>query len=134
MKRYESWLKSERRANRRTKLPSAINRYAEEIHRITSVLNCALKSSPSGSLVGDKISYADISFASWQSQLKVVNGHPLIERKLDDWETLYPTVSKWLKTILDRPAIQSAIAVQKKLSEQMTAKIEAGEAVHEKTS
>lgn len=115
------------------KLPSAINRYAEEIHRIMSVLDGVLKSRPSGSLVGDKISYADISFVPWQNLMLYLNNEPLIERKLDNWEDEYPAVSKWVKTVMDRPAVKSARAVQKELGDIMAAKIAAAKAMEEKT-
>lgn len=47
------------------KLPSAITRYQDETKRVFSVLDGVLAASPSGFLVGDKVTIADLSFITW---------------------------------------------------------------------
>ncbi|KIX94986.1 uncharacterized protein Z520_09296 [Fonsecaea multimorphosa CBS 102226] len=47
------------------KLPSAINRYLDEIERVTSVLDTHLTTTKQAYLVGDKCTYADLSFVTW---------------------------------------------------------------------
>ena len=64
------------------KLPSAQERYLKEIERVIGVIDAHLASKPSGqqlSLVGDKVTYADLSFVTWAavSQLAPVGRCPL---------------------------------------------------------
>lgn len=47
------------------KVPSAIERYQNEILRVFSVLDGVLAKSPSGYLVGGKLTVADLSFITW---------------------------------------------------------------------
>ncbi len=47
------------------KVPSAVERYQKEILRVFSVLDGVLAKSPSGYLVGGKLTIADLSFVSW---------------------------------------------------------------------
>ncbi len=46
-------------------IPSAIERYQKETLRVFSVLDGVLAKSPSGYLVGDKVTIADLAFVSW---------------------------------------------------------------------
>ena len=47
------------------KIPSAITRYQDETKRVFSVLDGVLSASPSGWLVGGKVTIADLSFITW---------------------------------------------------------------------
>ena len=47
------------------KLPSAITRYQDETRRVVTVLDGVIASSPSGWLVGGKMTIADLSFFMW---------------------------------------------------------------------
>ena len=47
------------------KIPSAIERYQKETQRVVSVLDGVLAKSPSGWLVGDKVTIADLAFITW---------------------------------------------------------------------
>lgn len=49
----------------REKIPSAVERYNNEIKRVFGVLESALSKEPSGYLVGGKLSIADIAFFTW---------------------------------------------------------------------
>lgn len=57
-------------------VPSAKERYYNEVKRVTSVLDGHLKSQPKGAdgpwLVGGKFSYADLAFVPWQHMAKAV--------------------------------------------------------------
>jgi len=61
-------------------IPSAQERYYNEIKRVTSVLDGHLKKQPKGAdgpwLVGDKFSYADLAFVPWQHLSQVVRLYP----------------------------------------------------------
>ena len=47
------------------KINSAVERYQNEILRVFSVLDGVLAKSPSGWLVGEKLTIADLSFITW---------------------------------------------------------------------
>jgi glutathione S-transferase len=49
------------------KIPSAIERYDNEIKRVFGVLELVLAERPSGYLVGDKATIADLSFITWNN-------------------------------------------------------------------
>lgn len=87
------------------KVPSAVERYTNEINRVTSVLEGHLtqqkekNSSGDGPwLVGNKMSYADFSFIPWQRLVgTMVEGH-----KADE----YPLVKEWLGKMTSRAAVK----------------------------
>ncbi|KAI1267683.1 glutathione S-transferase [Xylariaceae sp. FL1019] len=60
------------------KIPSAIQRYRDEIKRVLGVLETALAARPADSqwLVGDKMTFADMSFVPWNSRLSEVLSEP----------------------------------------------------------
>lgn len=81
------------------KFPSAIERYRNEAKRVTSVLNTALAKKEY--LVGDKATYADLSFVPWFQLL------PLIfhDEKVD-WAGEYPHYHAWFERLQARPSVQ----------------------------
>lgn len=92
------------------KLPSALERYIKEIHRVTGVLEDWLaqkKASSPGAdgpwLVGDRITYADIAFVVWQSIVAQV----FEERYSPDD---FPHVKEWLDRLVSRPAVKVGLA------------------------
>jgi glutathione S-transferase len=87
------------------KLPSALERYTKEINRVTSVLEVHLaKQKVDGDsggpwLVGNKISYADLVFVSWQTIIP-----KLIEKdeyNPDD----FPQVKQWIDKLTSRKSV-----------------------------
>jgi len=88
------------------KLPSAIERYGKEIERVTSVLNTALEGKEY--LVGDKCTYADLSFVTWASIAPFAVGPVKI-----DWEA-YPNYKKWLERLTARPAVKKVMEDKQK--------------------
>ncbi|KAL2822631.1 glutathione S-transferase [Aspergillus granulosus] len=68
------------------KLPSAIKRYTNEVHRILGVLNTALENRTW--LVGDKCTFADLAFLPWNEHVGKILMTPEGEDPLDP----YPNV------------------------------------------
>jgi glutathione S-transferase len=91
------------------KVPSALERYVKEINRVTGVLEGHLSRQKelagAGSdgpwLVGNRYSYADLSFLSWQTIVPI-----LIEK--EDGYTIndFPIVKDWLDRILSRGPVK----------------------------
>ncbi len=97
------------------KLPSAVERYVGEINRVTGVLERVLKEKAEAGakgpwLVGDKYSFADLSFISWQTIIQKLIGTD--EFNQDD----YPHVKDWTERILARPAVQAGLGIGGKLT------------------
>ncbi|KAI0132324.1 glutathione S-transferase [Xylariales sp. AK1849] len=92
------------------KVESAIKRYDEQIFRVIGVLDDILKDKEY--LVGDKCTYADISFIAWESVLRMLFANELERFKA------FPNYSAWYERITARPAIQKAF----KLREEAMAK------------
>ena len=78
------------------KLPSAVDRYANEIRRVSGVLDRVLQDKEF--LVGGKFSYADAAFAT---------GYSIMFLWADRFnlETEFPHLNAWLERIKVRPAI-----------------------------
>lgn len=84
------------------KLPSAVERYQKEIKRVTMVLNNVL--SGKEYLVGDKCSYADLSFIPWALLAPDLLGDEKI-----DFAAEYPNYHAWLERLLARPAVKKVL-------------------------
>ncbi|KAN0115036.1 glutathione S-transferase-like protein [Hyaloscypha variabilis] len=79
------------------KIPSAIDRYINEIRRVSGVLNGVLEGREY--LVGDKCTFADLAFVTWQmSILKIVEY---------DQAKDFPNVQAWIDRMSQRPAIKA---------------------------
>ncbi|KAG4438111.1 hypothetical protein IFR05_006391 [Cadophora sp. M221] len=78
------------------KLPSAVDRYVNEIRRVSGVLDRVLKDKEF--LVSDKFSYADAAF---------VTGYVIMFLFADkiNIETDFPVLNAWLERLRARPAI-----------------------------
>lgn len=95
-------------------LPSAIERYVNEIRRVTGVLETHLakqKELYAGTdgfdgpwLVGNKLSYADLAFVPWQQW---VDGE--LSRTGEFNKADYPLVTEWLAKMLARESVKSEI-------------------------
>ncbi|KAH8707559.1 glutathione S-transferase [Phaeosphaeriaceae sp. PMI808] len=98
------------------KVPSAVERYVGEINRVTGVLEGHLQrekekweSSAAGVgdgpwLVGNKYSFADIAFLSWQTIVTRV-----IQKEDGFDQEAFPVVKDWLNRILQRSAVKVAM-------------------------
>jgi glutathione S-transferase len=91
-------------------IPSAIERYVKEAHRVTGVLegHLAKQKVANGSdgpwLVGGKISYADIAFIPWQRTISAVYDKDTFNA--DE----FPHVKEWLGKLTSRKLIAKVLA------------------------
>ena len=88
-------------------LPTATERYVKEINRVSSVLEGVLTQqkekygdSDGPWLVGNKFSYADLSFIPWQTVINQI----FTKDEYDDAK--YPNVKEWLERMASRKPIQ----------------------------
>ncbi|CAD0100774.1 unnamed protein product [Aureobasidium mustum] len=88
------------------KLPSAIDRFMKEIERVIGVLDVALSRNRTGWLVGDRCTYADISFVAWAA-----TGEGLLRELQKDvgLEEKYPHYYAWFAALKERPVIARAL-------------------------
>lgn len=90
------------------KIPSAIERYQNEVKRVSGVLDSVL--SKQEWLVGEKLTIADISFIPWHyGAIKILDG--------TDFSKDYPALDKWFKKMTERPAIKKVWAERNALND-----------------
>ncbi|TVY29766.1 Glutathione S-transferase-like protein gedE [Lachnellula hyalina] len=82
------------------KLPSAVDRYINEIRRVSGVLDRVLQGKEF--LVGGKFSYADAAFVTWYAIV------PLFADRIN-LETDFPILNAWLERMKSRPAISKIL-------------------------
>ncbi|KAF2462885.1 glutathione S-transferase [Lindgomyces ingoldianus] len=93
------------------KLPSAQQRYMDEVHRVVGVLDGALASGPSGWLVGEKCTYADLIFVMWHEQIARI-----FAAFQDKWDIeKYPEYKRWIESMKNRQSIKKAVEMQQKI-------------------
>ncbi|GAB0138463.1 hypothetical protein EsDP_00006698 [Epichloe bromicola] len=78
------------------KFQSAVDRYANEVKRVTGVIDAHLKKQKTDYLVGDKVTYADLMFVPWAVMMAGFDSVDLSEFK---------TYGAWLKRLMDRPVV-----------------------------
>ena len=81
------------------KLPYAIDRYTNEVHRLFGVMNGRLKDRP---FLAGKYSIADMACVGWVSRW---------ERQGQDINE-FPHLKRWLETVLARPAVARGIKLR----------------------
>lgn len=93
------------------KVPSAIERYENEILRVYSVLEAVLSKQPY--LVGDgsKLTIGDLSFIPWNAFAGKIVGDKISGSK-------YPAVAKWTEGMQARPAVSKTLAAWNEKSSQ----------------
>ncbi|KAH8802942.1 putative glutathione S-transferase [Xylogone sp. PMI_703] len=79
------------------KIQSAIDRYVNEIVRVSSVLNGSLEGREW--LVGEKYSYVDVAFLPWFEAVPFLAGERI------NLEKDFPNLHAWLSKIKARPAV-----------------------------
>jgi len=94
------------------KLPSAIERYTNEIYRILSVLESALQGKQW--LVGDKCTFADLSFVTWNDRIDAVLLLPSDKDKFEG----YPNVKAWHERMISRPSWKTAMETRARLMDE----------------
>jgi glutathione S-transferase len=90
------------------KLPSAEKRYGDEIRRVVGVIDAHLKKQNTEYLVGNKVTFADLSFITWNSLLGWLT---------PDFDTKeFPAFHAWNQRLLERPAVKKVLEEKNKLS------------------
>ncbi|KAL2365327.1 hypothetical protein RJZ56_001707 [Blastomyces dermatitidis] len=87
------------------KIPSVIERYQNQVRRVLEVLNGVLEGKQW--LVGDKCTYADLSFMPWNNRLDLLLESP-------DPLAPYPNVQAWQRRMEARDSWKKAMEVRKK--------------------
>ncbi|KAJ5968144.1 hypothetical protein N7501_004392 [Penicillium viridicatum] len=83
------------------KVPSAVERYVNEIRRVSGVLNRSLQNKEY--LVGGKYSYVDAAFVPWFEVAGLLWSNEI------GLEENFPHVNSWLNRIKARPAVAKTI-------------------------
>ncbi|KAK8122866.1 hypothetical protein PG984_011536 [Apiospora sp. TS-2023a] len=97
------------------KIPSAIERYNEQVQRVLGVLECwlAAKEENQQWLVGDRITYADLAWATWNDRLDSVLACDE-GRKFEG----FPHVQAWHERMTARPAWKAAMETRARLMDE----------------
>jgi glutathione S-transferase len=83
------------------KLPSATERYIKEIERVTMVLDTWLQKNEY--LVGDKCTYADLSFVTWAAIVPWLTAGQDVTSK-------YKAYTAWMGKLTERPSVKKVLA------------------------
>ncbi|RHZ43422.1 uncharacterized protein CDV56_101487 [Aspergillus thermomutatus] len=83
------------------RIPSAVNRYVNEIRRVVGVLDRALEGRQY--LVGGRLSYADISFVTWMEVVPWASDNGI------ELEREFPNVYAWLTRVKLRPGVRKIL-------------------------
>ncbi|OQO07242.1 hypothetical protein B0A48_07812 [Cryoendolithus antarcticus] len=86
-------------------LTSVLDRYANEIRRVTGVLDAHLKKQGTQNLVGDKVTYADLAWVPWYWLIPAIMGE---EGGMEDLQKKFPTFAAWFDRLSARPAVKKA--------------------------
>ncbi|KAI1179100.1 glutathione S-transferase [Nemania sp. FL0916] len=97
------------------KIPSAIQRYTAEVRRILGVLEGVLSKKPANAqwLVGDKMTFADMSFMPWNFRLSELLGLP--------WDDVWkdtPHVRAWHERMVALPSWKRAMEHRARLMDE----------------
>jgi glutathione S-transferase len=80
------------------KLPSAEERYAKEISRVLGVIDAHLTKQGTDYLTGNKVSYADLAWVTWNSLVGWLV--PELDVKKE-----FPRYTAWNEKLISRPAV-----------------------------
>ncbi|OTA60392.1 glutathione S-transferase [Hypoxylon sp. EC38] len=93
------------------KLPSAIERYRNEVRRIHGVLDGWLEGRQW--LVGDKMTYADLAFTTWNDR-----SDDILECAPEDKFKGFPNVQAWHERMTQRPSWKTAMDTRARLMDE----------------
>ena len=93
------------------KLPSAIHRYSNEVKRVLGVLEKSLHKKQW--LEGDKCTYADLPFVTWNDRMDMVLG-VLNSKLLKE----FPNVEAWHNRMISRESFRKAMKIREKLMDE----------------
>lgn len=97
------------------KLPSAVQRYVNEIKRVTGVLEGVLEGKTF--LVGEKCTYADLAFISWQDIAQDVIVGPE-----EDLAKQFPNVEAWMGRMKERTSVKTVHDEAERKKSEMSGK------------
>ena len=86
------------------RIESAIERYKKEIMRVNGVLNSVLEGKQY--LVGDKCTYADLAFVTWETMVPFIFGD---DKRVGEMKTELPAYSAWMERMMSRPAVKKVL-------------------------
>lgn len=86
------------------RVPYGIERYTNESRRLLGVMDRQLAASPW--LAGEHYSIADIATFPWTNSALRIPGLAAATGELDEW----PSVVRWRRALLERPAVQRGLA------------------------
>ncbi|KEY68183.1 hypothetical protein S7711_07272 [Stachybotrys chartarum IBT 7711] len=89
--------------NHPEKIESAIERYRNEMKRVTGVIDSHLKKGDNEYLTGDRVTYADLMFIPW------IAIHPVFNPEVDLSE--YEAYGAWVERLMKRPAVKTVVDV-----------------------
>lgn len=97
------------------KIPSVIERYANEIKRVLGVLEIVLSAKPADAqwLVGDKMTFADMAFVPWNFRMSEVLSQPWDEV----WDGV-PHVRAWHERMIELPSWKRAMEIRARLMDE----------------
>ena len=88
-------------------LPSARERYNNEINRVVKVLDTHLANRDW--LVGDKCTWADLAFVMWNNSIAAI-----LKDAKDAWDPAqYPNFTRWQNAMLARDSVKHVLSVLK---------------------
>ena len=90
------------------KIPSAIERYENEIKRVLGVIDAHLKKQGTEYLVGSKCTYADVAWVPWDAFVEKLMGESF------DMKKDYPLTAAWHERVTSRPAIKKTLEAKAK--------------------
>lgn len=88
-------------------LTSCLDRYGNEIWRVIGVVDSHLKKTKQAYLVGDKATYADLSFVPW-FWLLTQPPHLMGEDFVSEWKEKYPEAWAWNERLQARAPVTKA--------------------------
>ncbi|EME82930.1 uncharacterized protein MYCFIDRAFT_36038, partial [Pseudocercospora fijiensis CIRAD86] len=80
------------------KVPSVIQRFSDDVVRISSILEHYLKRNGTGYLVGEKCTFADLVFVPWNNKIGKSQALEIFQK--------YPCYHSWHQRLAKRPAVQ----------------------------
>ena len=90
-------------------MPSAVERYKDQIKRVVAVLDKHLREKKTEYLVGNKLTYADLAFLPWDVIVDTITTF--------ETEKNYPAYHAWHTKLIERPIVKKVFEARKKAME-----------------
>ncbi|EKG09245.1 Glutathione S-transferase [Macrophomina phaseolina MS6] len=92
-------------------MTSVIEHYAKQVKRVMSVIERQLAKVNSAYLLGDKLSYADLAFVTWNSALDFISPE-------EDLLKHFPKFAEWHHRLMQRPSVEKVMRDRKRAMEK----------------